>query len=287
MNSTQRLEAVCNFIQQQAPDFVPRIGLILGSGLGGLADQVENPVTISYKDIPGFPVGKVAGHKEQMVLGKIQGVPIICMQGRVHGYEGVTNDDFKVFIRTIKKLGATSLLITNASGSLRSEVGPGELVLVTDHINLQLANPLIGDNDDEFGTRFTPMDEVYNLQLRQALLQSANEVKVQLHQGVACAVIGPCYETPAEIRAFRLLGADLVGMSLTPEAILACHCGLKTVAVSMVTNFATGVVLGETHDHQAVLASAERAAGNLAMLIKHFLQHHSSLLYSPHFECRE
>jgi xanthosine phosphorylase len=271
MNHQQRLEQVCHYIKKQVPGFQPKVGLVLGSGLGLIADHIQNPVILPYADIPGFPVGKVAGHKSRLVLGELSGVPVMCMQGRVHRYEGASNDDFKVFARSFKKMGCTTLIVTNASGSLHENVGPGSLVLITDQINFQIINPLMGENDDEFGPRFPPMDEVYHLQLQQALRETANKLDISLHDGVNLSVTGPCYETAAEIRAYKALGADIVNMSTVPEVIVAHHCGLRIAGLSVVTNYATGLVKEASHDHDAVLAHADQAGQTVSKLLSAFL----------------
>lgn len=271
MQHQQRLEQVCEYIKQQAPGFQPKVGLILGSGLGLIADHIQHPIILPYGDIPGFPVGKVVGHKSRLVLGELGGVAVMCMQGRIHRYEGASNDDFKVFARSFKKMGCTSLIVTNASGSLRENVGPGGLVLITDQINFQIINPLMGENDDDYGPRFPPMDEVYHLQMQQALRETAHKLDIDLHDGVNLSVTGPCYETAAEIRAYQKLGADIVNMSTVPEVIVAHHCGLRIAGLSVVTNYATGLVKEASHDHDAVLAAADQAGKTLRKLIMQFL----------------
>lgn len=255
-----------NVIQQRAPNFKPKIGLILGSGLGSLADQIENAIAIPYSELPGFPVSTVAGHAGRLVLGTLNGVPVACCQGRVHGYEGTSAEGFKIFVRTLKLIGCEILLITNASGSLRQDIGPGELMLINDHINLNPGNPLVGRNEEEFGPKFFPMDDAYDSQLREHIHVIAKQLGIKLADGVYVGVLGPCFETPAEIRAFRTLGGDCVGMSTVQEVIVARHCGLRVAAVAAITNFASGMS-DEEITHEGTLHFGKLAATNLAKLI--------------------
>jgi xanthosine phosphorylase len=253
-----------------APAITPRLGLVLGSGLGGLADAVQDAVAIPYAELPGFPVGSVAGHAGRLVLGTLAGTPVVVLQGRAHLYEGVPASDLAVPVRTVRALGAEALLLTNAAGSLRAEVGPGCLMALTDHINLMGANPLAGPNDDELGPRFVGLGDAYDVDLRGRLRDAAHAEAVELHEGVYLAVSGPSFETPAEIRAFKILGADAVGMSTVPEVIVARHCGLRVAAVSAITNLAEG--LGDevlTHEH--TLASAAVAARDLERVLTRFV----------------
>lgn len=253
-------------IQERAKGFKPKLGLILGSGLGSLADQIQDAISIPYTDLPGFPVSTVAGHAGRLVLGYLGGVPVACCQGRVHSYEGTSAQGFKTFIRTLKLIGCEMLLITNASGSLNKDVGPGELMLITDHINLHPGNALIGPNDEEFGPRFFAMDDAYDPKLCNRIHEVAKELQIPLADGVYVGVIGPCFETPAEIRAFRAMGADAVGMSTVPEVIVARHCGLRLAVVAAITNFASGMS-EEKISHEGTLHYGKIAATNLARLI--------------------
>lgn len=254
-------------IQQKNPDFKPKIGIVLGSGLGDFANQLENKKIIPYSELPGFPVVSVKGHSGNLVLGSISGVGVICLQGRSHFYEGIGFETVKTYVRTLKLLGCEYFLATNASGSLREEIGPGELMLITDHINFQPGNPLIGVNDDEFGPRFPPVDNAYDQSLREQLLTIARQEDIPLAQGVYFAVSGPSYETAAEIRAFRILGADAVGMSTVPEVLVANHCGLKVAVIAIITNYATGLAK-TSHDHNEVIKMAASAAEKLMRLIQ-------------------
>ncbi len=258
-------------IKTRLPNFKPRLGIVLGSGLGEFASHLEEAITFSYEDLPGFPKTTVEGHGGKLIAGYLSGVGVICLQGRAHLYEGPTHDAVKTYVRTLKLLGCEYFLATNASGSLREEVGPGELVLITDHINFQPSNPLVGPNDAEFGPRFLPLDNAYDSTMRASLLEIASQQHFSLHQGVYVAVLGPNYETAAEIRAFRLLGADVVGMSTVPEVLVANHCGLHVAVIAIITNYATG--LSQTsHSHASVVATAGRAADKLSNLIIAFVK---------------
>lgn len=260
-----------DYIKKLLPSFKPTVGVVLGSGLGKFADELEDSVTIDYDELPGFPKITVKGHGGKLILGYWKGVGVVCLQGRAHTYEGLENyDTVKNYVRTLKVLGCTYFIATNASGSLREDVGPGELMLITDHINLQPSNPLIGPNDDEFGPRFYPLDNAYDLTMRSDLLDIAKKDSISLNEGVYISVLGPHYETAAEIRAFKILGADAVGMSTVPEVLVANHCGMKVAVIAMITNYATG--LSKTsHSHDAVVNMAASAAEKLNTLIKQYI----------------
>jgi inosine/guanosine/xanthosine phosphorylase family protein len=248
----------------------PRLGLVLGSGLGGLADAVQDATAIPYADLPGFPVGSVVGHAGRLVLGTLEGTPVVVLQGRAHLYEGVPASDLAVPVRTVRALGAETLVLTNAAGSLNAEAGPGSLMALTDHINLMGANPLAGPNDDALGPRFVGLGDAYDLDLRAALRAAADAEGVTLHEGVYLAVAGPSFETPAEIRAFKTLGADAVGMSTVPEVIVARHCGLRVAAVSAITNLAEGMGT-EVLSHEHTLENAKHAAEKLQRVLRRFV----------------
>jgi len=261
-------------VAERAAAFRPRLGLVLGSGLGVLADDLEQVTSIPYGDLPGFRTGTVSGHAGALALGTLDGVPVACLQGRSHLYEGVDASAITTPVRTLKLLGAEALLLTNAAGSLRPEVGSGSLVAIADHINLQGFNPLMGPNDDEVGPRFPSMRAAYDPELRAGLHAAAAELGTPLHDGVYLACTGPSFETPAEIHAFRTLGADLVGMSTVPEVIVARHCGLRVAAVSVVTNLAEG--MGEAEiSHAQTLAEGERGAAALAPLVRRWVAGHA------------
>jgi xanthosine phosphorylase len=250
--------------------YSPRVGVVLGSGLGAVADAVEDPVVIGYDKLPGFPAPTVAGHAGQAVLGTIGGVAVAVFQGRAHLYEGGDPDPLRTPVRALRAAGATTLILTNAAGSLRSEVGPGSLMAITDHINLTGTNLLIGPNDDEVGPRFPSLRDAYDPELLAALRASAADTHVDLAEGVYLAVTGPSFETPAEIRAFRTLGADAVGMSTVQETILARHCGLRVAAISVITNLAEGMS-HEPLSHEQTLRDAQSAAGDLTRLLLDFI----------------
>jgi xanthosine phosphorylase len=256
-------------IQAAAPDFQPRVGLILGSGLGALADALEDAIALAYADLPGFPRPTVEGHEGRMVLGRLEGLPVACLQGRVHLYEGVPASAVNVPVRTLKALGCEILVLTNAAGSLRAEIGAGAIALIADHINLQGQNPLVGANGDAIGPRFPDLSEVYDPALREQLARIAEGLGIELASGVYLAVLGPSFETPAEIRAFRALGADLIGMSTVPEAISARHAGLRVVGLSVVTNLAAGLAAGPL-SHEETLGQASAAAASLAKVLRAF-----------------
>jgi len=253
-------------ILKKCAGFKPKLGLILGSGLSSLADQIQNPIIIPYSELPGFPVSTVAGHKGCLVLGHLNDMPVACMQGRIHPYEGAPYSTFKSIIRTFKLIGCDTLILTNASGSLREHVGPGRLMLITDHINLHYGNPLIGHNDEEFGPRFFAMDNAYDPALRKRFHKIAETLEIKLAEGVYVGVPGPNFETPAEIRMYRLIGGDAVGMSTIPEVIVARHCGLRVAAVAAVTNFAAGMS-SEEITHEGTLHYGQIAAKDMARLI--------------------
>lgn len=263
---THSPEKVRDYIRAQRPHFLPKIALVLGSGLADFAKQLTDPLSIEYSDAPGFPVSQVSGHPGRWILGYLCNMPVLCCQGRVHTYEGMQAQDFKLFVRTLKALGCETVVMTNAVGSLRPEWLPGQLVLISDHIHLQPGNPLAGRNDDEWGPRFFPMDNAYDATLRRLFQQTAQEIGITLPEGVYISVLGPSFETPAEIRAFRQLGADVVGMSTVPEVIVAQHCGLKVAVLSVVTNLASGLS-SEQITHEGTLHFAAKASDRLAALL--------------------
>ncbi len=263
---------VMQVINRYAPKgFIPKVGMILGSGLSSLAEQITNPVTIPYQAIPGLHGGSVAGHASLMVMGYLNNVPVVCMRGRLHVYEGHGYDAIRTLIRIIKQLGAETLVVTGAVGSLMEEVGPGELVMVTDHINLHPGNPLVGPNDETIGARFVGMEDAYNSNLQDLMRNAAKKLNIDLYEGVYLATLGPSFETPAEIRAFKGWGADVVGMSVVPEVILARHCGLRVACVAAVTNFAAGMS-DEKITHEGTLHFGELSARKLTKLIPEFIK---------------
>jgi xanthosine phosphorylase len=244
----------------------PRLGIILGSGLGAVAEALEDAETISYADLPGFPAPSVHGHAGTLALGTLSGVPVACLQGRRHVYEGGDPGAMRGPVRALKAAGAEALFVTNAAGSLDAGVGPGSLMAISDHINMLGVNPLTGPNDDAIGPRFPSLRDAYDPELRAVLRETAEQLGIPLAEGVYLATAGPSFETPAEIRAFRTLGADAVGMSTIPEVILARHAGLRVVAISAITNLAEGMG-GEALSHEQTLRYANEAAGDLTRLI--------------------
>jgi len=264
-----RGEAAAHEIARRAPGFAPKLGLILGSGLGGLADAAEDAIELDYADLPGFPEPGVAGHGGRLVLGRLGGLPVAFLQGRKHIYEGGDPGAMRAPVRALRLSGAEALLVTNAAGSLRVESPPGSLMAIADHINMLGVNPLTGPNDDAVGPRFPSLRDAYDPDLRSMLHDAAGTLGVTLAEGVYLATAGPSFETPAEIRAFRTLGADAVGMSTVPEVILARHAGLRVAAVSAITNLAEGMG-GEALSHEQTLRYANAAAGDLTRLIIEF-----------------
>lgn len=235
----------------------PTIGLVLGSGLGVLADEIENPVVIPYHEIPGFTVSTVVGHKGQLVIGKLQGKQVVAMQGRFHFYEGHGLDAVVFPIRVMKLLGVETIIVTNAAGGINEGYDPGDLMLISDHLNMTFRNPLIGPNDDELGARFPDMSEAYSKELRQLARQVASEQGIKLREGVYVGLLGPSYETPAEIRMLRQLGGDAVGMSTVPEVIVARHMKVKVLGISCISNMAAGI-LEQPLSHDEVMETTER-----------------------------
>ena len=258
-------------IAERTPGFAPRLGIVLGSGLGAVADALEDAVTIPYGDLPGFPQPGIAGHAGTLRLGTLAGLPVACLQGRRHVYEGGDPGAMRGPVRALRLAGAEALFVTNAAGSLRADVGPGSLMAISDHINMLGVNPLTGPNDDAAGPRFTSMRDAYDPELRGVLRACAESLGIGLAEGVYLATAGPSFETPAEIRAFRTLGADAVGMSTVPEVILARHAGLRVAAVSAITNLAEGMG-GEQLSHEQTLRHAEVAAQDLTRLIVRFAE---------------
>ena len=257
-------------IRARAPKLKPRAVLILGSGLGPVADAIQGAVSIPYKDLPGFPRPSISGHAGRLVLGKLGGVAVAAMQGRVHLYEGSSADAMSGPLRLFRRMGAKMLVVTNAAGGLREDWPPGSFMAIADQINLTGRNPLTGPNDAAVGPRFPDMSEAYDRKLRRAWKVAAKRARVAVHEGVYLAVPGPSYETPAEIRAFHRLGADAVGMSTVLEVIAARHAGYRCAGLSIITNLAAG--LGETPlDHRKVVAAGRSGSGRLVRLLEAFL----------------
>jgi len=241
MTLQNKISNAAELLRSRIP-FIPEIALVLGSGLGDFADTLEDTVRIPYAQIPGFPQPTVEGHSGALVFGKKQGRPVVAMQGRIHYYEGFSQQELTLPIRVLAALGVRSLILTNAAGGVNLNFRPGDLMLISDHINFSGTNPLIGPNLDAFGPRFPDTSDLYPKALRTAIQAKAESAGIALREGVYAMYSGPNYETPAEIRMFRTLGADAVGMSTVPEALVAGHCGLQVVGISCITNMAAGIL---------------------------------------------
>ncbi|MEK7706081.1 MAG: purine-nucleoside phosphorylase [Myxococcota bacterium] len=252
---------------REVTDLRPRVGLVLGSGLGAFAEQIENRVAIPYGEIPSFPESRVAGHAGQLVMGTMQGVPCAIMSGRVHFYEGHALPRVTFPVRVLAALGVQTLIVTNAAGSVNPTFAPGDVMVIVDHLNLTGDNPLRGRNDDRLGPRFPDMSEAYHLAGRKALHDAAREAQITLREGVYAGLLGPSYETPAEIRMLQRLGADAVGMSTVAEVIAAVHAGLKVAGLSVITNRAAG--LSSTPlSHDEVKEIGQKVEGLLGRLLR-------------------
>jgi purine-nucleoside phosphorylase len=264
-----RAESAAAFILSQTA-LRPKIGLILGSGLGAFADDLSTPVRVSYAHIPGFPCATAVGHAGQLVIANAGDVPVAVMQGRVHLYEGYSAAEVAFPVRVLGRMGIQALILTNAAGGINTEYGQGALVILRDHMNLQGQNPLSGANDERFGPRFPDMTYSYSKRYREIALEEASKLSIPPHEGVYAALAGPSYETPAEIRYLRAVGADLVGMSTVPEAIAARHMRINVLAISCVTNMAAGV-LDKVLDHNEVLEVGRKVTGQFVSLLRSIL----------------
>ena len=269
-NIYDKIQESANFIESKS-EVKPSIGLILGSGLGVLADEIQNPVKIKYNEIPNFPVSTVEGHEGCLVLGELEGKMVVAMQGRFHYYEGYTQQEITFPVRVMKLLGVSKLVVTNACGAVNTDFNPGDLMVITDHINLSGANPLIGRNLDEFGPRFPDMSEAYNKDLRNKVLEAGKDLGLNLKQGVYVMLSGPTYETPAEIRMVGILGGDTVGMSTVPEVIIANHSGIKTVGISCITNMAAGI-LDQPLSHDEVMETSTKVKNDFINLMNRIVK---------------
>jgi purine-nucleoside phosphorylase len=244
----------------------PKVGLILGSGLGVLADHIEEPVSINYSDIPFFPQSTVEGHAGELLIGTVQGTPVMLMKGRFHMYEGYGPEMTAFPVRVMKELGVKTLLVTNAAGGVNTSYEPGDLMLISDHLNLTGRNPLVGPNDEELGPRFPDMSQAYSRRLREIARKVAADKGVPLQEGVYAGLLGPTYETPAEIRMLRTLGADAVGMSTVSETIVARHAGIEVLGISCISNMAAGI-LDQPLSHQEVMETTERVREKFLSLV--------------------
>ena len=261
-----RAERAARFVLSKTK-LQPRIALVLGSGLGAFADELTDAARIPYGRIPGFPRSTALGHAGQLVIGKTTGTAVAAMQGRVHFYEDYSAREVVFPMRVLGRMGIRAAILTNAAGGISLDYNQGALVVIRDHINLQGSNPLIGPNDERFGTRFPDMTEAYSKAFREFALAEAKRLGIEVHQGVYAALSGPSYETPAEIRYLRTIGADLVGMSTVPEVIVARHMGIRVLGISCVTNMAAGI-LDRPLDHSEVLETAERVKGRFIALLR-------------------
>lgn len=257
-------------IARRARGIKPRIAIVLGSGLGSIATRVEEPVVIPYAALPGFPMPTVEGHAARITLGHIGDTQVALMLGRHHAYEGEDKAGLRTFVRAMRQIGCETVVLTGAAGSLQPEVGPGRLMAVVDHINLTGANPLIGPNDRNFGPRYFSLADAYDPQLRACLTRTAERLDINLASGVYAATLGPSFETPAEVRMLRILGADAVGMSIVSECIVARHCGLRVAACVVITNWGEGMASGPVNHGPTIRVPAE-AAADLERLLVGFL----------------
>jgi purine-nucleoside phosphorylase len=261
-----RAERAAKFILAKAK-LRPRIGLVLGSGLGAFADELAGATRIDYKKIPHFPRSTAIGHAGRMVVGKVGTLPVAAMQGRVHFYEGYARSEVIFPMRVMARMGIRAVLITNAAGGINRNFKQGCLVVLRDHINLQGTNPLIGPNEERFGLRFPDMTQVYWKRYQDAALQEGRRLGIEMSEGVYAALTGPSYETPAEIRYLRAIGADLVGMSTVPEVIAAAHLGIRVLGISCVTNMAAGI-LDQPITAEEVLETGERVKADFVALLR-------------------
>lgn len=265
-----RIDTCVSAIRARAPGFAPKLGLILGSGLGGFADTLEDKVVIPYQDLPDFPRSSVHGHAGRLVLGTRNGVPLVAMQGRVHFYEGYAPWQVGFPARVLCRLGIKALVVTNAAGGINGGFQVGDLMAITDHLNLSGFNPLVGPNEEALGPRFPDMSSIYDPALLGVLRGAAKAEGVGLREGVYVSLSGPSYETPAEIRMLRTLGADAVGMSTVPEVIVASHMGVKVAGVSCITNLAAGISKQKL-SHDEVSETADRVKDVFTRLLARFL----------------
>lgn len=263
------MQRTIDFISEKIGDFRPEIGIILGSGLGDFAQGIKS-IVIPYSEIPDFEESKIKGHRGNLVFTELYGKKTVIMQGRYHFYEGHSMEKVVYPIKVLKKLGIKKLIVTNAAGAINKEFNPADLMLITDHINL-MPNPLIGENDDSLGTRFPDMSEVYKKYLIELAQQCAQELNITLRKGVYIALTGPSYETPAEIKMAHILGADAVGMSTVPEAIVSNYCGIDVLGISCLANYAAGVS-EEPLSHEDVIASTNSAKEKFKSLILKILE---------------
>lgn len=268
MSESIRIGEAVAFIQQMAPNLsAPRVGLVLGSGLGAVAERLENAVKIPYEDIPGYHKSGVIGHAGCLCLGEMGGVSVAIMQGRIHLYEGHSVNDVVLPIRVLVRLGASRLIVTNAAGGINENYAVGDLMLLSDHLNMTASNPLLGANEDSLGDRFPDMSNAYDKELRDLAMDVARDHRLKVHQGVYAGLLGPSYETPAEIRMLRAMGADAVGMSTVLEVIAANHMGAKSLGISCICNAAAGMT-DQALSHDEVKSAADAMEEEMSALVK-------------------
>lgn len=265
----QKARETAEFINQKI-DIPPKVGLILGSGLGDLADEIENAIAIPYEDIPNFPISTVEGHEGKLVIGELNGQQVLAMQGRFHYYEGYSMQEVTFPVRVMKLLGVATIVVTNACGGMNPSFAPGDLMVITDHINMTGANPLIGPNHQEFGPRFPDMSSAYHRESIPLVEAVAKEVDIKLQKGVYISVSGPTYMSAAELIMLRKMGGDVVGMSTVPEVIVARHMDMKVIGISCITDMAVGEEL-EGITHEQVVEVANRTKPKFIQLIKELL----------------
>jgi len=263
--TASQIREAADYIRERTSER-PEVGLIMGSGLGVLGEQLTEFVTIAYRDIPHFPISTVEGHAGELLIGKLEGRSVLLMRGRFHMYEGYGPELTAFPVRVMKALGVRVLVVTNAAGGINLAFGSGDLMLISDHLNLTGRNPLIGPNDNELGARFPDMSEAYSRRLRAIAGQTARELGFELREGVYAGLLGPSYETPAEIRMLRTLGADAVGMSTVAEVITARHAGLEVLGISCISNMAAGI-LDQPLSHEEVMETTERVKSRFIGLI--------------------
>ena len=265
-NMFDRINESANFIKSKS-DIQPKIGLILGSGLGVLGDEIEKATKIKYNDIPNFPISTVEGHAGCLVLGELEGKSVVAMQGRFHYYEGYSQQEITFPVRVMKALGVETIIVTNAAGGANKDFKPGDLMIIKDHINLSGSNPLIGKNEDKLGPRFPDMSTAYTPKYIDVVRQCAKELNIDVQEGVYAFFSGPTYETPAEVRMAQILGADAVGMSTAPEVIVASHSKMEVIGISCITNMAAGI-LDQPLDHEEVIETTQKVKAEFLSLVK-------------------
>lgn len=266
----EKIQNAAAFLQDKFKD-TPAIGLILGSGLGVLADEIENPIAIPYSEIPDFPVSTVEGHAGQLVFGTLNGTKVVAMQGRFHFYEGYSMEKVTFPVRVMRNMGVETLIVTNAAGGINESFTPGDLMIITDHINNMGTNPLIGPNDKRFGARFPDMSEAYNKELRSLAKKTAASLELAVQEGVYVGNTGPTYETPAEVRMLRTIGGDAVGMSTVPEVIVARHSGMRVLGISCISNMAAGI-LDQPLTHDEVMETTENVKASFLLYVKELVK---------------